>query len=103
MDPVSSRRVKIIQAAPQKDVPVARILDNQITAGDTYLRASLTFDSSTDNASYKLYQFTGDELDTSTATLLSSGSMYRSESNRSIYLGSGKLVGRFQIAAGADG
>lgn len=97
---------KTIQAAPEKEKPKAEILDKQITAGDTYLRAALTFDAAgADNASYALYQFTGETLDTNTAVRLSGGSLYRSETNKSIYLGSGKLVvgAKLQLVLTVDG
>ncbi|MCI8608085.1 MAG: DUF3783 domain-containing protein [Firmicutes bacterium] len=83
--------VKAITAMPEKEKPVAQILDSRITEGDTYLKASVTFDSSVSQGSYVLYQFTGEELNPATATKLSSGNLYRSETSKSIYLGTGKL------------
>ena len=96
---------KAIQAAPEKQKPVAKILDNQITAGDTYLKASLTFDSSANSASYQLYQFEGDELEPNTAVRLSGGTLYRSETDKSIYLGSGRLAigAKLQLVLTVDG
>lgn len=96
---------KVIQTVPEKQKPAASILDSTVTAGDTYVKASLTFDASAANVTYKLYQFTGDTLDTDNATLLSSGYLYRSETNKSIYLGTGKLEvdATLQIVLTADG
>ena len=96
---------KVIQVVPEKQKPAASILDSAVTAGDTYVKASLTFDSSAENVTYKLYQFTEDTLDTDTAVLISSGDLYRSETNRSIYVGTGKLEAgaNLQIVLTADG
>ena len=80
-----------VTAAPEKEPPAAYILTQRLTAGMTYLTASLRFDSSISSADYKLYQFRGDTLDTETAELLNYGSLYRSALNQSIRLGIGTL------------
>ncbi len=80
-----------VAAAPEKEAPAAYILTQRVTAGMTRLTASLRFDSSINSADYKLYQFTGDTLDTETAQLLSYGSLYRSTTNQTISLGIGRL------------
>ena len=97
--------VKVIQAMPEKQQPDARIIDETITAGDTQLKASLTIDPSTDNANFVHYKFTGDTLDTETAAVLSSGILYRSDTNRIIYLGTGRIAAgdKLQIVLTADG
>lgn len=96
---------KVIQVVPEKQKPQVRILDETITAGDTQLKASLTFDSSVDEASYVLYQFEGETLDRDEAQVISEGSLYRSETNRTIYMGSGKLKegAKLQMILTADG
>lgn len=96
---------KVIQVVPEKQKPQVRILDETITAGDTQLKASLTFDSSVDEASYVLYQFEGETLDRDEAQVISEGSLYRSETNRTIYMGSGKLKegASLQMILTADG
>ena len=38
-----------------------------------------------------LYQFTGDAFDTDTATALTSGKIYKSTSNQTLYFGANKL------------
>lgn len=80
-----------IQAVPEKQHPTAFIKDKTITAGDTYLKAALTFDSSAAYASYTLYKFTESELNPSTATALATGNLYRSNTDVSIYLGQGRI------------
>lgn len=96
---------KTIQAAPEKAKPKAQILDQEITAGDTKLKASMTFDKSVSSATYKLYQYEGDTLDTDKAEVLSSGSLYTSDTSRTIYLGQGRIkVGyNLQLVLTADG
>ena len=71
----------------------------------TKLYAAMTIDSSVNNASYTIYQFTGDTLDVSTATALSSGTLYRSQSKETVPLGRGKLIpgAKLQIVLTADG
>ena len=71
----------------------------------TKLYAAMTIDSSVNNASYTIYQFTGDTLDISTATALSSGTLYRSQSKETVPLGRGKLIpgAKLQIVLTADG
>ena len=93
---------KTIKAAPEKAKPKAQILDREITAGDTKLKASMTFDESVSSATYTLYQYEGETLDTDKAKALSSGSLYRSDTNRTIYLGQGRIEGGIQPAAGSD-
>lgn len=51
----------------------------------------MRFDSSISSADYKLYQFTGDTLDTETATVLTYGSLYKSQTNYTLYMGIGRL------------
>lgn len=80
-----------VAKAPEKEKPVAYLLTQKVTAGMTKVSASLRFDSSISSAGYKLYQFTGDTLDPSTAEVLNSGSLYRTTTNQTIYLGIGKL------------
>ena len=82
---------RTIQAAPEKEKPVATILTQKVTAGMTTLYANLRFDSRIHTADYKLYQFEGNTLDLSTATLLVSGSLYNSQTKQSLYMGTGKL------------
>ena len=96
---------KTIKAAPEKEKPKAQILDREITAGDTKLKASMTFDESVSSATYTLYQYEGETLDTDKAQALSSGSLYRSDTNRTIYLGQGRIkVGsNLQLVLTADG
>ena len=96
---------KTIKAAPEKAKPKAQILDREITAGDTKLKASMTFDESVSSATYKLYQYEGESLDPDKAQVLSSGSLYRSDTNRTIYLGQGRIkVGsNLQLVLTADG
>ena len=96
---------KTIQAAPEKAKPKAQILDKEITAGDTKLTASMTFDKSVNSASYKLYQYEGETLDPDKAEVLSSGSLYTSDASRTIYLGQGRIkVGsNLQLVLTADG
>lgn len=96
---------KTIKAAPEKAKPKAQILDREITAGDTKLKASMTFDESVSSATYTLYQYEGETLDTDKAKALSSGSLYRSDTNRTIYLGQGRIkVGsKLQLVLTTDG
>jgi hypothetical protein len=76
--------------------PTAQILDTKVTAGMTHLSAAMIFDVSISSVSYTLYLFTGDALDTQTATALASGTLSTSTNNRTLYFGAGKL------AAGAN-
>lgn len=82
---------RTIQAAPEKEKPVATILTQKVTAGMTTLYANLRFDNRIHTADYKLYQFEGNTLDLSTATLLVSSSLYNSQTKQSLYMGTGKL------------
>lgn len=86
-----SSTAKTVQAAPEKEKPVATILTQKVTAGMTTLYANLRFDNRIHTADYKLYQFEGNTLDLSTATLLVSGSLYNSQTKQSLYMGTGKL------------
>lgn len=90
---------------PEKQQPDAKLLMRQSRRVDTQLKASLTIDPSTDNANFVLYKFTGDTLDTETAAVLSSGILYRSDANRIIYLGTGRIAAgdKLQIVLTADG
>ncbi len=96
---------KIIQAAPEKVQPKVRFVTTKVTAGMTKLYAALTFDRSVNDAHYTIYQFTGDSLDISTATALSSGKLYRSQMKETIPLGNGKLIpgAKLQIVLTTDG
>ena len=93
-----------VAAAPQKQQPVAVITSPKITAGMTTVKASLTFDSA-DEGAYTLYRLGPDEADLSQATALSSGTLYRSDAAKSIYLGPGKLAAgdRLQVVLTAGG
>ena len=96
---------KTVQAAPAKIKPAVQLVTKKVTAGMTKLYAAMTIDSSVNNASYTIYQFTGDTLDISTATALSSGTLYRSQSKETVPLGRGKLIpgAKLQIVLTADG
>lgn len=96
---------KTVQAAPEKIKPAVQFVTKKVTAGMTKLYASMTIDSSVNNASYTIYQFTGDTLDVSTATALSSGTLYRSQAKETVPLGRDKLVpgAKLQIVLTADG
>ena len=86
--------VRTIEAAPEKDKPIAYILDSKLTAGMTRIKANLMFDSSL-TADYAVYQFEGKELNTATATRLASGTLYKSATNQGIYVG----IGKFKVGA----
>lgn len=96
---------KTVQAAPEKIKPAVQLVTKKVTAGMTKLYAAMTIDSSVNNANYTIYQFTGDTLDISTATALSSGTLYRSQSKETVPLGRGKLIpgAKLQIVLTADG
>ena len=96
---------KTVQAAPEKIKPAVQLVTKKVTAGMTKLYVAMTIDSSVNNASYTIYQFTGDTLDISTATALSSGTLYRSQSKETVPLGRGKLIpgAKLQIVLTADG
>ena len=100
-----SSTAKTVQAAPEKIKPAVQFVTKKVTAGMTKLYASMTIDSSVNNASYTIYQFTGDALDVSTATALSSGTLYRSQAKETVPLGRDKLVpgAKLQIVLTADG
>ena len=100
-----SSTAKTVQAAPEKIKPAVQFVTKKVTAGMTKLYAAMTIDSSVNNASYTIYQFTGDALDVSTATALSSGTLYRSQAKETVPLGRDKLVpgAKLQIVLTADG
>ena len=77
--------------APEKEAPATYLLDQKVTAGMTKVTATMKFDSSIRSADYKLYQFEGETLDTTTAQVLCSGSLYRSATNKDLYVGAGNL------------
>ncbi len=83
---------KEIQPEPEKVKPTVTITSSKVTAGMTHIKAASNFDSSFSKASFKLYQFTGDQLDPEKDTVISSGDAYYSNrGNLSFYCG-GKLV-----------
>lgn len=79
-----------VDTAPQKQKPTAAITSKRVTAGMTTISAALNFDAS-DTGSYVLYRL-GKDDDLSQAVALASGTLYRSDSNKSIYLGTGKIA-----------
>lgn len=83
----------LIEAVPEKQKPTAYILTKpeKLTAGITSLTASMTMDTNTSDASYKLYQYTTDTFDAATAETLCSGILYRSATNQKLYFGAGNL------------
>lgn len=81
----------LISAVPEKVKPQAKILTEKVTAGITHIQASMTIDSDTNDASYVLYQYTGDAFDADTATTLTSGKIYKSTSSQTLYFGANKL------------
>lgn len=97
-----------VAAAPEKQKPVAAITSNKVTVGMTTLSASLTFDAA-DEGNYALYRFTEDTLDEAlangTATKLSSGTLYRSQTSWSLYMGTGKIAAgdKLQVVLQAGG
>ena len=83
---------KEIQPEPEKVKPTVSITSSKVTAGMTHIKAASNFDSSFSQASFKLYQFTGETLDTENDKVISSGSVYYSNrGNVSFYCG-GKLT-----------
>ena len=80
-----------VTGAAEKEKPTAYLLTQKVTAGMTSLSATMRFDSSISSADYKLYQFIGDTLDTETATVLTYGSLYKSQTNYTLYMGIGRL------------
>ncbi len=83
----------LIEVVPEKQKPTAYILTKpeKLTAGITSLTASMTMDTNTSDASYKLYQYTTDTFDEATAETLCSGILYRSTTNQKLYFGAGNL------------
>ena len=83
----------LIEAVPEKQKPMAYILTKpeKLTAGITGITASMTIDTSTNDASYKLYQYTTDTFDAATAEILCSGTFSKSTTNQKLYFGAGNL------------
>ena len=83
----------LIEAVPEKQKPTAYILTKpeKLTAGITGITASMTIDTSTNDASYKLYQYTTDTFDAAAAETLCSGVLYSSTTNQKLYVGVGNL------------
>ena len=83
---------KEIQPEPEKVKPTVTITSSKVTAGMTHIKASSNFDSSFSKASFKLYQFTGEQLDPENDTVISScDAYYSNRGSLSFYCG-GKLV-----------
>ena len=94
-----------VQAVPEKQKPTVSILDRQITAGDTKMTASIQFDNSLDEATYTLYQFSGDTLDPATAEVLYTRALWRSSPSETLPIrGKIKVGSHLQIVltAGDD-
>lgn len=92
-----------VQAVPEKTKPLVSILDKEITVGDTKMTSYMQFDSGVSNASYVLYQFTTDTLDTDTAEVISSGKLWRSGTTTlSMGMGKIKVGANLQIVLTAD-
>lgn len=83
----------LIEAVPEKQKPTAYILTKpeKLTAGITGITASMTIGTSTNDASYKLYQYTTDTFDAAAAETLCSGVLYSSTTNQKLYVGVGNL------------
>ena len=83
----------LIETVPEKQKPTAYILTKpeKLTAGITGITASMTIDTSTNDASYKLYQYTTDTFDVAAAETLCSGVLYSSTTNQKLYVGVGNL------------
>ncbi len=81
-----------INAAPEKQKPYARIINDKVSAGMTGVTASLSFDPSISQATYKLFRFAeGEEIDANNSVALASGTIYRTTYSQSIYIGPGKM------------
>ena len=97
----------LIEAEPEKEKPIAYILTKpeKLTAGITNITASMTMDTNTSDASYKLYQYTTDTFDAATAETLCSGILYRSTTNQKLYFGAGNLkaAAKLLLILTADG
>ena len=83
---------KVIDPEPEKVKPTVEITSAKVTAGMTRVQATADFDSSISQASFKLYQFTGDELDVDTDQVISSGSVYYSGRKSIGFYCKGKLT-----------
>ncbi len=67
---------KVISAEPEKVQPQILIKTQKLTAGMSKISGWSNFDSSDSPASYKLYQFTGETLDTEHDEVIAQGSVY---------------------------
>ena len=96
---------KVIDPEPEKVKPTVVITSEKVTAGMTRIQAAADFDSSISQASFKLYQFTGEELDVNTDQVLSSGSTYYSGRKSIGFYCGGKLTAgaKLQLVMIADG
>ena len=83
---------KVIDPEPEKVKPTVEITSAKVTAGMTRVQATADFDSSISQASFKLYQFIGDELDVDTDQVISSGSVYYSGRKSIGFYCKGKLT-----------
>ena len=76
-DVVKVSDAKTIQAPPQITTPTAYINEKHISEGDTKMTTYLNFEKSYyDTVSYVLYNYKGDELDESTAKVVSEREIY---------------------------
>ncbi len=93
-----------VEAAPEREAPIAYIRDEVITAGLTRINVAMSCDSRTEEGRYTLYQFTGETLDRETATVITSGTLGRTGAT-SIYVGVGYLQAgsKLQLLVSADG
>ena len=96
---------KAIDPEPEKIKPTVTITSKKVTAGMTRVEASADFDASISQASFKLYQFTGEELDAETDSVISSGSVYYSGRKSIGFYCRGKLTAgaKLQLVMTADG
>lgn len=107
--PVAQSDPAIIRGTP--DAPTATIglggSDASLTQGDRFISLRWSVDARTKDASYKLYQYTTDELDESTAQVIASGSLPTSTSNHSgvtsVSLGRLEAGAKLQLVLTADG
>lgn len=76
-DVVKVSDAKTIQAPPQITTPTAYINEKHVSEGDTKMTTYLNFEKSYyDTVSYVLYNYKGDELDESTAKVVSEREIY---------------------------
>lgn len=76
-DVVKVSDAKTIQAPPQIATPTAYINEKHVSEGDTKMTTYLNFEKSYyDTVSYVLYNYKGDELDESTAKVVSEKEIY---------------------------